>query len=152
MARIDALARHPQPITLASGAIDLSLIVAKVVVGLLTGSLALLSDAVHSGLDLMASIMAFIAIRAAERPADLDHPYGHGRAENLAAYTEGILVEEPCLHRQATSSLEPASATVGLPTTWPSQCAELVSRRRTGDLDSASRSQPLDQLARRLLA
>src|SRR2546425_13247552 len=40
----------------------------------------------------MASIMAFIAVRAAERPAALDHPYGHGRAENLAAYTEGILL------------------------------------------------------------
>jgi cation diffusion facilitator family transporter len=92
MVRIDALSRHPQPITLASGAIDLSLIIAKVVVGLLTGSLALISDAVHSGLDLMASILAFIAVRAAERPADLDHPYGHGRAENLAAYTEGILL------------------------------------------------------------
>jgi cation diffusion facilitator family transporter len=92
MGRIDALARHPQPITLASGAIDFSLIIAKVVVGLLTGSLALISDAVHSGLDLMASVMAFIAVRAAERPADVDHPYGHGRAENLAAYTEGILL------------------------------------------------------------
>ncbi len=92
MARIDTLARHPQPITLASGAVDFSLIIAKVVVGLLTGSLALISDAVHSGLDLVASILAFIAVRASERPADRDHPYGHGRAENLAAYTEGILL------------------------------------------------------------
>ncbi len=40
----------------------------------------------------MASILAFIAVRASERPADRDHPYGHGRAENLAAYTEGILL------------------------------------------------------------
>jgi cation diffusion facilitator family transporter len=92
VARIDALARHPQPITLASGAIDLSLIVAKVVVGLLSGSLALLSDAVHSGLDLMAAIMAYTAVRTAEQPPDVDHPYGHGRAENLAAYTEGMLL------------------------------------------------------------
>jgi cation diffusion facilitator family transporter len=92
MAGIDTLARHPRPVTLASGGIDLSLIVAKLVVGLLTGSLALVSDAVHSGLDLMASVLAFIAVRASEQPADVDHPYGHGRAENLAAYTEGILL------------------------------------------------------------
>ena len=92
MSGFDALARHPRPVTLVSGAIDLSLIAAKVVVGLLTGSLALVSDAVHSGLDLMASILAFVAIRASEQPADVDHPYGHGRAENLAAYTEGILL------------------------------------------------------------
>src|SRR5262245_17090841 len=92
MAGIDALARHPRPVTLASGAIDLSLIVAKPVIGLLTGSLGLVSDAVHSGLDLMASLLAFVAVRASEQPADLEHPYGHGRAENLAAYTEGILL------------------------------------------------------------
>src|SRR2546430_2157620 len=92
MSGFDALARHPRPVTLVPGPIDLSLIAAKVVVGLLTGSLALVSDAVHSGLDLMASILAFVAIRASEQPADVDHPYGHGRAENLAAYTEGILL------------------------------------------------------------
>jgi cation diffusion facilitator family transporter len=92
MALFAALARRQQPVTLASAAIDLSLIVAKVVVGLLTGSLALLSDAVHSGLDLTASILAYIAVRASERPADAEHPYGHGRAENLAAYTEGMLL------------------------------------------------------------
>ncbi len=92
MTGIDALARHPRQVTLASSAIDLSLIVAKLVVGALSGSLALISDAVHSGLDLMASILAYIAVRTADQPADVDHPYGHGRAENLAAYTEGILL------------------------------------------------------------
>src|SRR2546430_6151641 len=92
MSGFDALARHPRPVTLVPGAIDLSLAAGKVVVGLRTGSLALVSDAVHSGLDLMASILAFVAIRASEQPADVDHPYGHGRAENLAAYTEGILL------------------------------------------------------------
>jgi cation diffusion facilitator family transporter len=88
----DALATRQRPVTLASAAIDLCLIVAKVVVGLLTGSLALLSDAVHSGLDLMASILAYVALRASDRPADAEHPYGHGRAENLASYTEGMLL------------------------------------------------------------
>lgn len=78
--------------TLASSAIDLGLVVAKLTIGLLTGSLALVSDAVHSGLDLIASILALFAIRAARKPADRDHPYGHGRAENLAAYTTGLLL------------------------------------------------------------
>jgi cation diffusion facilitator family transporter len=92
MTGIDKLVRHPRPVALGSAAIDLTLILGKVAVGLLTGSLALVSDAVHSALDLTAAILAFVAVRAAGLPADVDHPYGHGRAENLAAYTEGILL------------------------------------------------------------
>jgi cation diffusion facilitator family transporter len=76
----------------ASSAIDLCLVLAKLAIGLATGSLALVSDAVHSGVDLIASILALLAIRAARKPADRDHPYGHGRAENLAAYTTGLLL------------------------------------------------------------
>ena len=72
--------------------IDLGLVFGKLGLGIATGSLALVSDAVHSGLDAVASILAFIAVRAASRPADRDHPYGHGKAENLAAYTEGFLL------------------------------------------------------------
>ncbi|HKF77576.1 MAG TPA: cation diffusion facilitator family transporter [Candidatus Dormibacteraeota bacterium] len=92
MSRLDRLARHPRPVTLVSAALDLSLLVAKLAIGILVGSLALVSDAVHSALDLTAGLLAFFAIRAAEQPADVDHPYGHGRAENLAAYTEGVLL------------------------------------------------------------
>jgi cation diffusion facilitator family transporter len=72
--------------------IDLGLVLAKLGLGISTGSLALVSDAVHSGLDAVASILAFIAVRTAARPADREHPYGHGKAENLAAYTEGLLL------------------------------------------------------------
>lgn len=85
-------ARGAARATGASSAIDLCLVLAKLIIGLLTGSLALVSDAVHSGLDLIASVLALLAIRAARRPADRDHPYGHGRAENLAAYTTGLLL------------------------------------------------------------
>jgi len=112
----DALATRQRPVTLASAAIDLTLIVAKVVVGLLTGSLALLSDAVHSGLDLMASILAYVAVRASDRPADAEHPYGHGRAENLASYTEGmlLLVAAAIIAYEAVRRLrQPASVEVG---------------------------------------
>jgi cation diffusion facilitator family transporter len=65
---------------------------AKLTAGLLTGSLGLVSDATHSMLDLIASALAFLAVRAAAKPADREHPYGHDRAENLAAFCEGILL------------------------------------------------------------
>jgi cation diffusion facilitator family transporter len=89
---IEYFVRRPQGLTLGVAVIDVLLIVAKLGLGILTGSLALVSDAVHSGLDAAASILAFIAVRTAARPADHDHPYGHGKAENLAAYTEGLLL------------------------------------------------------------
>jgi cation diffusion facilitator family transporter len=65
---------------------------AKLIVGLLTGSLGILSEAVHSLLDLAASTFTLFAIRTARKPADKEHPYGHGRAENLAAFAEGMLL------------------------------------------------------------
>src|SRR3989449_6853982 len=68
------------------------LVLAKLVVGLLTGSLGILSEAVHSLFDLAASTFTVFAVRTARKPADKDHPYGHGRAENLAAFAEGILL------------------------------------------------------------
>jgi cation diffusion facilitator family transporter len=89
---IALLARRQQRLTLGMAVIDLGLVAVKIGLGVATGSLALLSDAVHSGLDAAASILAFIAVRAASRPADREHPYGHGKAENLAAYTEGFLL------------------------------------------------------------
>src|SRR5467141_432844 len=68
------------------------LVLAKLVVGLLTGSLGILSEAVHSLFDLAASTFTLFAVRTARKPADKEHPYGHGRAENLAAFAEGILL------------------------------------------------------------
>lgn len=68
------------------------LTVAKFVLGAITGSAAIISEAVHSGSDLLAAIIAFWAIRAAAKPPDREHPYGHERAENLAALLEGALV------------------------------------------------------------
>jgi cation diffusion facilitator family transporter len=89
---VSFFSRRLQALTLSSTLIDLALVGGKLALGLLTGSLALISDAVHSGLDTAASILAFIAVRTAAQPADREHPYGHGKAENLAAYTEGILL------------------------------------------------------------
>jgi cation diffusion facilitator family transporter len=68
------------------------MLLAKLAAGLVTGSLGLLSEAAHTGLDLVASGFAVVAIRAARKPADPEHPYGHGRAENLASLGEGVIL------------------------------------------------------------
>ena len=57
----------------------------KLVVGLMTGSLGILSEALHSALDLVAAGGTFFAVKVAAQPADDEHPYGHGRVENLMA-------------------------------------------------------------------
>src|SRR5258706_5917401 len=86
------LERRPVLVALGSVAIGVMLVVAKLVVGLLTGSLGILSEPVHSLSDLAVSVCALLAVRTARKPADPEHPYGHGRAENLAAFAEGILL------------------------------------------------------------
>jgi len=64
----------------------------KITVGLWTGSLGILAEAAHSALDLVAAVVTLIAVRAAGRPADADHHYGHGKIENLSAGVEVILL------------------------------------------------------------
>ena len=69
-----------------------ALMTLKLVTGLATGSLGILSEAVHSGADLVAALLTFFAIGVAGRPADRSHSYGHGKAEHLAALAEGAIV------------------------------------------------------------
>lgn len=68
------------------------LIVIKVAVGAITGSLSILAQAIDSFLDLFAVIVAFLAICIAARPADAEHPFGHGKAENVAAIVQAVLI------------------------------------------------------------
>jgi cation diffusion facilitator family transporter len=68
------------------------LIMLKVVAGAVTGSVALLTEAMHSAIDLIASIVAWASVRKADEPADASHPYGHEKIENLAAAIEGMLI------------------------------------------------------------
>src|SRR5512143_572977 len=68
----------------------------KVVVGLLSGSLGILAEAAHSGLDFAAAIVTLVAVRAASKPADRDHAYGHGKVENLSALAETFLLLGTC--------------------------------------------------------
>lgn len=67
-------------------------VVLKVVVGIFTGSVAILSEAIHSSLDLLASIIAFFSVRISNKPADKIHPYGHGKVENISGTIETLLI------------------------------------------------------------
>ncbi|MBI3121059.1 MAG: cation transporter, partial [candidate division NC10 bacterium] len=69
----------------------------KGIVGWQTGSLGILSEAAHSGLDLVAALITFFAVRMADRPADQDHHYGHEKVENLSALVETALLLLTCL-------------------------------------------------------
>ena len=68
------------------------LIALKLAAGAITGSIAIITEAIHSGIDLLASVIAFVSVRKADEPADAEHPYGHQRMENLAAAIEGMLI------------------------------------------------------------
>ncbi len=68
----------------------------KIIVGLTTGSLGILAEAAHSGLDLMAAVMTFLAVGISGKPADRNHLYGHGKAENLSALFETLLLLVTC--------------------------------------------------------
>lgn len=68
------------------------LIALKLAAGAITGSIAIITEAIHSLIDLVASVIAFISVRKADEPADAEHPYGHEKVENLAATIEGMLI------------------------------------------------------------
>jgi cation diffusion facilitator family transporter len=76
-------------LSIASNAI---LIALKLAAGAVTGSIAIITEAVHSLIDLVASVIAFFSVRKADEPADAEHPYGHEKVENLAAAIEGMLI------------------------------------------------------------
>ena len=69
-----------------------TLIALKVAAAIVTGSVAILSEALNSSVDLVASVIAFVAVRRADEPADVEHPYGHEKVENVAASIEGVLI------------------------------------------------------------
>jgi len=74
-----------------------SLVTAKLIIGLITGSLGILSEAAHSGLDVIASTLTFIAIKISAKPPDKEHHYGHGKIENVAALVESIFLFMICV-------------------------------------------------------
>lgn len=64
----------------------------KLIVGIITGSVAVISEAIHTSLDLMASIIAFFSVRISSKPPDREHPYGHGKFENVSGTIETLLI------------------------------------------------------------
>ncbi len=75
-----------------SVAANAALIVFKLIVGLVSGSIGIISEALHSASDLIASFIALVAVRAAAKPADPSHRYGHEKVENISGVVEGLLI------------------------------------------------------------
>lgn len=69
-----------------------ALVLMKLVVGALSGSISIIAEAAHSGLDLLAALIAWASVRAADRPPDEKHPYGHGKLENISGTVEASLI------------------------------------------------------------
>jgi cation diffusion facilitator family transporter len=82
---------------LSSVAAAIALTTFKIIVGVLTGSLGILAEAAHSGLDLVAAVVTFLAVRVSGKPADKLHNYGHGKIENLSALFETLLLLATCI-------------------------------------------------------
>jgi cation diffusion facilitator family transporter len=86
------LHRQAQRVALLSVISNTLLVGLKIAAGLVMGSVSVLSEAIHSGIDLVAAIIALFAVRQASKPADEDHPYGHGKFENVSGTIEAVLI------------------------------------------------------------
>ncbi|MCX5786575.1 MAG: cation-efflux pump [Elusimicrobia bacterium] len=89
--------KEKKSVALSSVGAAVALVGTKLVIGLWTNSLGILSEAAHSGLDLLAALVTYWAVRVSSRPADADHAYGHGKVENLSALFETILLLATCV-------------------------------------------------------
>jgi len=89
--------REKQQVALSSIIAAIFLTAIKVIVGLLTNSLGILSEAAHSGLDLIAAGVTYFAVRVSDQPPDREHLYGHGKVENLSAFVETLLLLATCV-------------------------------------------------------
>ena len=84
--------RQKTSVALLSVASNGILVTLKLITGLLTGSISVLSEAAHSSMDLIASVIAFFAVRISARRPDAEHPFGHGKVENISALAEAMLI------------------------------------------------------------
>jgi cation diffusion facilitator family transporter len=105
--------REKQSAALSSLLAAVALTTFKIIVGIATGSLGILAEAAHSGLDLVAAALTFVAVRISGRPADHTHLYGHGKVENLSALAETLLLLATCawiikeaVHRLVTHNVQ----------------------------------------------
>lgn len=84
--------KKPSHIAFLSVCSNTLVVTIKMIVGVLTGSVAIISEAIHTLLDLLASCIAFISVKLSSRPPDKNHPYGHGKIENLSGTIETMLI------------------------------------------------------------
>jgi cation diffusion facilitator family transporter len=86
------LQRRKERVALLSIVSNSVLVVLKLCIGMLIGAVSIVSEAIHSGVDLVAAIIAFFAVRQSGVPADEDHPFGHGKIENISGTIEALLI------------------------------------------------------------
>src|SRR5271170_5924766 len=86
-----------QSAALSSVLAALAITLLKLITGVLTGSLGMLSEAAHSGVDLIASAITLFSVQVSDRPADEDHNYGHGNVESLSAFVETVIMFVSCV-------------------------------------------------------
>ena len=118
----------------------------KFVVAFATGSLGVLAEAAHSALDFLAAAVTFFAVKVADKPADEDHQYGHGKAENFAALVETALLLITCfwIVNEAIDRLTTQKTEIEISIVYSNQkiitepCSYLVSNKEGEDLSSPS--------------
>jgi cation diffusion facilitator family transporter len=71
---------------------NITLMILKLIIGIVTGSVAIISEAIHSGVDLLAAVIAFFSVKTSGKPADTEHPFGHGKVENISGTVEALLI------------------------------------------------------------
>src|ERR1700716_434054 len=123
----------------------------KIVVGVATGSLGILSEAAHSGLDLIAALMTFFSVRVSDKPADADHQYGHGKFENFSAFIETGLLLLTCvwivyesMRRLFFHSVEIEPSVAAFPVMLPSIAVDAWRSRALGRIATKYDSQALE--------
>src|SRR5258708_12256325 len=92
-----SMRREKRAVALNSLLAAAAITVLKLLVGISTGSLGILSEAAHSGLDLIAAFITLLSVRVSDKPADAEHQYGHGKVENFSAFIETGLLLLTCV-------------------------------------------------------
>lgn len=90
--RQETVNKRKASVALLSVASNTALVIFKLIVGMMIGSVSVISEAIHSGVDLLAAIIAMFAVRKSGKPADDDHPFGHGKFENISGTVEAMLI------------------------------------------------------------
>jgi cation diffusion facilitator family transporter len=94
---LESMQREKRAVALNSLFAAIAITFLKLIVGLGTGSLGILSEAAHSGLDLVAAFVTLLSVRVSDKPADAEHQYGHGKVENFSAFIETTLLLLACI-------------------------------------------------------